>query len=371
MNRTGTLLIAAADVRFKQLITTALREDAHTLVEADDGRQVLTQYGQLRPDLVLLEVDLSGGEDLDVCRRLVAEYGDECAPLLFFASAATPEQIAEGFAAGASDFISKEATAEEIQARARSHLQTFLLLKEQKAMAEQLGRANAAKNRFIGMAAHDMRNPLVSIRGFSEFLMEGTVGPMPASQLALVTIIHGTSNAMIKTLNELLDVATIDAGQLKLQVSTHSLVDLVTKAIGQARIEARKKRSRIELLTPASQPVLAFDGDKIKQVIDALLSNAIKFSPPASVLTVAIEVTADGKSCGFLIRDQGPGMPPDALARLTTGRTVVAEETTTGEKTAGLGLIISRNIVAAHDGSIEATNREKGCEVRVRLPRVD
>lgn len=368
MTTTGTILVTTADAAFRALVTDALRDDEHTLVNATEASQVAAQYAELRPDLVLLDGDLTGHEGLEICRGLIAAWGDECAPILFFVAAARPEEIAAGFAAGASDFIPKGATAEEIRARARAHLQTFVLLKQQKAMAEQLARANAAKNRFIGMAAHDMRNPLVSIRGFSEFLIDGTVGPMPASQLALVSIIRGTSNAMIKTLNALLDVATIDAGELKLQISNHPFVDLVTKAVAQARIEARKKRSRIEFLTPASAPLVAIDGDKIKQVVDALLGNAIKFSPPASVITVGTERTPDGSSCGFFIRDQGPGMPPDALALLTTGKTDPSSESNAEEKSAGLGLIISRNIIAAHGGTISAENRQRGCEVRVRLP---
>lgn len=367
MSTSGTILFTAADAGFKMLVTTALGGDNHGLVEAVDGHAVQAQYAAVRPDLVLLDGDASAQAGLEICRALVSEHGDESAPILVFFSVVTPEEIAAGFAAGASDFISKHATAEEIRARARSHLQSFILLKEQQAMAEQLARTNAAKNRFIGMAAHDMRNPLVSIRGFSEFLIDGTVGPMPASQLALVSIIRGTSNAMINTLNALLDVATIDAGELKLQISNQPFVELVTKSVNQARIEARKKRSRIEFLTPASTPVLAMDGDKIKQVVDALLGNAIKYSPPASTITVATEMAADGSSCGFLVRDQGPGMPPDAIALLTTGK-AGTPETAGEEKSAGLGLIISRNIVAAHRGTITAENRQKGCEVRVRLP---
>jgi signal transduction histidine kinase len=217
------------------------------------------------------------------------------------------------------------------------------------------------------MAAHDMRSPLASIRGFAEFLLDGTFGTMPPVQLALVSIIHGTSNLMLKTVNELLDVATIEAGQLKLQLSSHNLADVVLKSVAQAKLEARKKRSRIELVEPVPSAVLTMDSDKVKQVIDNLLSNAIKFSPAAAVITIAIEA-GESDRCGFTVRDQGPGLPKPIQDWLSSDTATLAGAADTEEK-AGVGLIITRNIVRAHHGSISAENvAGRGCEIRVRLP---
>jgi signal transduction histidine kinase len=368
MSTAGTILLVALDDAFKQLVNTALREDSHQVIECSSGEQALQQYVNARPDLVLLDAELTGMNGVEICQHLIAVHGPDCAPIVFFATTSTPSAVAAGFAAGASDYLVKSSTTEEIRARVRSHLHNYVLLKQQKAMVEQLSRANAAKNRFVGMAAHDLRNPLASIRGFSEFLLDGTLGPMPSVQLALVSIIHGTSNVMIKTLNELLDVATIEAGQLKLQLSSHSLGEIVAKSIAQAKIEARKKRTRIDYTPSGESPVLTMDGDKVKQVVDNLLSNAIKFSPAASVITVTVDCGANGTTCGFAIRDQGPGMPATAQEKLQQRAGLAAEAPASDDKIAGLGLIICRNIVEAHQGRISAENLEKGCEVRVTLP---
>lgn len=368
MNAPGTILVATADRAFKAVVGTALQADGHRVLHVTDAAAALATYADQHPDLVLLDVDLPDRPGLDACEALIASQGAECAPIIFFATHTTPEQIASGLAAGAADYLAKAATTDEVRARVRSHLQSHMLLKEQIAIAEQLARANTAKNRFIGMAAHDMRNPLASIRGFAEFLMDGTMGPMPPSQLALVSIIHGTANIMIKTLNELLDVATIEAGQLKLQVSAHTFTELVTKSITQARIEARKKRTRIELTVPDASPVLSMDGDKMKQVVDNLLSNAIKFSPAAAVISVRIETTDD--DCTVVVRDQGPGLPDGIRQRFFGAGSRAPFEAAEGEKSAGIGLIICRNIVRAHRGTLTATNLpDRGCEIRMSLPR--
>jgi two-component system, sensor histidine kinase and response regulator len=370
MSSSATILLVTVDAAFAGHVSSPLTEEGCTISQVSSGKQAIETYAQAHPDLVLLDTELPDINGLETCRRLIAAHGEECAPIIFVAVKPVPVEIAAAFDAGAADYLAKISTADEIRARLRSHLQSYVLLKQQKSMVEQLSRANVAKNRFIGMAAHDMRNPLVSIRGFSEFLMDGTVGPMPAVQLALVSIIQGTSNLMIKTLNELLDVATIEAGQLKLQLGTHNLADLIAKSVAQSKIEARKKRSRIEFAPPATSPVLTIDGDKIKQIIDNLLSNALKFSPAASTITVTIDSSPETRTCSFAVRDQGPGIPDHERDKLFKNFGKLSTETTLEEKSTGLGLVICRNIVEAHQGRITAENLSpKGCEFRVVLPQ--
>lgn len=367
MSTSGTVLLVATDAAFHAMVAQALSPDGHRLLIVGSALDAVTTYEREKPDLVLFDLELPGMDGLETCRSLVTAHGETCAPIVFFSSNAKPTEIAAGFGAGATDYLTKMASADEIRARVNNYLANHVLITQQKALAEQLSQANASKNRFIGMAAHDMRNPLASIRGFAEFLMDGTFGSMPPVQLALVSIIHGTSNLMLKTVNELLDVATIEAGQLKLQLSSHNLADLVAKSVTQAKLEARKKRSRIEPADPLPSVVLTVDADKVKQVIDNLLSNAIKFSPAASSISIAIDPSADGW-CGFTVRDQGPGLPEHIREWLGGEVTTLAGTGETEEKP-GVGLIITRNIVRAHGGTMAAANLPaKGCEIRVRLP---
>jgi two-component system, sensor histidine kinase and response regulator len=369
MSAPGILLLVTADAAFAAQVSAPLTEEGCTISKITTAAEAIATCAQTNPDLILLDTELPDMNGLETCRRLIGAHGEDCAPIIFAAMKPMPVEIAAAFEAGASDYLTKTSTTDEIRARVRSHLQSYVLLKQQKTMVEQLTRANVAKNRFIGMAAHDMRNPLVSIRGFAEFLMDGTVGPMPAVQLALVSIIQGTSNLMIKTLNELLDVATIEAGQLKLQLGQHNLVELVQKSISQGKIEARKKRSRIEFAPPAAPIQSDIDGDKIKQVVDNLLSNAIKFSPAASVITVLVDASAEGRTCSFAVRDQGPGVSADFRAKLRASSSALTADPAQEEKSAGLGLTICRNIVAAHGGEMTVENLSpKGCEFRVVLP---
>lgn len=369
MSSPGTVLLVDDDVSVISFLSFALAQDGFMIAQATSGREALARYDEIQPDLIILDVGMPEMDGLTTCRHLIAAHGEECAPIIFYTSKIAPEEIAEGFEAGGADYLPKPSDINETRARVHSHIQSHLLAKQQHLLVEQLRRAHAAKNRFIGMAAHDLRNPLVSIRGFAEFLMDGTMGPMPTRQLALVSIIQGTSAVMLKTLNELLDVATIEAGQLQLQQAPHNLVDVIARSIAQSAIPARKKRAKILFEPPVEPIVVSLDADKMRQVIDILLNNAIQYSPAGEVVTVTLEASPTQNSCRVAVRDNGPGIPEEAREKLFRQLTGLAPESSSRDKNSGVGLIICRNIVDAHGGRIAAENLPgRGCELSITLP---
>jgi signal transduction histidine kinase len=234
-------------------------------------------------------------------------------------------------------------------------------------LVEQLSNANASKNKFLGMAAHDLRNPLASIRGLAEFLSDGTVGPLTPDQLDLVKTIHGASQSMLELVNELLDVATIEAGELRLQLESQDLGALLEKSVYLSNIEAAKKTTKIIFSASGGPSFALIDAAKIRQVIDNLISNAAKFSPPGSTITV--ELHAGFGRRGFSVKDQGPGIPESERDKLFKDFGRLSVQPTGGEKSTGLGLAICRKIIDAHGGMISAENLPGlGCEFRVTLP---
>ena len=273
----------------------------------------------------------------------------------------------EGLAAGGIDYLPKPIRPKEAVARIRTHLQIRGLLAEQRLLVGQLSKANAAKNRFLGMAAHDLRNPLASIRGLAEFLRDGVVGPLTPDQLDLVKTIHSASQEMLLLVDELLDVSAIEAGELKLAPEATDLAEIVAKQVHLANIEAAKKQTKIVILPHERPPLRRLDPNKIRHVVDNLLSNAVKFSPPGS--TINVEVAFLSGSLVFSVQDQGPGVTEGERDKLFKdfGRTSVRP--TAGEKSTGLGLAICRKIVDAHHGTITAENLPgRGCIFRVILP---
>jgi two-component system sensor histidine kinase/response regulator len=182
---------------------------------------------------------------------------------------------------------------------------------------DQLSKANAAKDRFLGMCAHDLRNPLSSIRGLAELLGEGAIGDITNEQKEIIQTIHGASQSMLQLVNELLDVATIEAGHLKLDKAPTSVVEIVERSVHLSNIEAAKKNTRIELVTAQGDPMVEVDRNKMRQVVDNLISNAVKYSPKGSIITVQIH--SDGVVAGFAIRDNGPGHPRERAPQALQG----------------------------------------------------
>ncbi|MES2692131.1 MAG: response regulator [Verrucomicrobiota bacterium] len=366
----GRKILVVDDDRLNiRILGGILKGENYVVAEADTGEKALDVYAEFEPHLVLLDVMLPGIDGFEACRRLKKQYGDKAAPVIFITAKSQSDDVVEGLEAGGSDYLPKPFKPKEVIARIRSHLHNQLLREQQHLLVDQLSRANSAKNRFLGMAAHDLRNPLASIRGLSEFLREGAVGPLTTDQLELVETIHSASQSMLDMVNELLDVATIESGELKLNREPHNLSDLIAKSAAHLNMEAAKKNTRVVFEPPATPVILSIDAPKMKQVVDNLLSNAAKYSPPGSIVTALIEIQAGTGSCQFAVRDQGPGIPEGERDKLFKDFSRLSVKPTGGEKSTGLGLAICRKIVEAHHGTIVAENLPgHGCEFRVTLP---
>lgn len=367
LNLHGRKILVVDDDRLNiRILVGILQTEGYQIAEAASGERALELYATFQPDLVLLDVVMPGIDGFTTCRQLHAKYGEFAAPVIFITAKNHSDDVVEGLAAGGVDYLPKPFRRKEALARIRTHLHNRLLVEQQKSLVDQLTQANAAKNRLLGMAAHDLRNPLASIRGLAEFLRDGTVGPLAADQLDLVNTIHDTSQSMLGLLNELLDVATIEAGELKVQRESQDLGELIEKAVYLNNINAARKNTKIVFTRPAKPALARIDAPKIKQVLDNLLSNAVKYSPPGS--RVVVSIAEYNSTFTLAVQDQGPGIPENERDRLFKDFGTLSVKPTAGEKSTGLGLAICRKIVDAHRGSIKAVNIAGGCEFSVTLP---
>ncbi|HVZ65650.1 MAG TPA: hybrid sensor histidine kinase/response regulator [Lacunisphaera sp.] len=360
-NLAGHKILVVDDDRLNiRILTGILQQEGGEVASADSGEAALTAYDEFHPDLVLLDVVMPGIDGFETCRTLKRRHGDACAPVIFITARSDSADVIEGLGAGGVDYLPKPFRPQETLARIRTHLYNRLLLL-------QLSKANAAKNKLLSMVAHDLRNPLASIRGLAAFLRDGAVGELTAEQRDLAGTIHEASQSMLQLVNEILDVSVIESGELKLRFEPCVLASLVEKSVHLNNINAAQKGTSITLTANAPLRTVQIDAPKIKQVVDNLLSNAVKFSPPGALIRV--EVTAGDADCSVAVRDQGPGIPEEERHKLFQdfGRTSVRP--TGGEHSTGLGLAICRKIVEAHQGTITAENLPGGgCEFKFTLP---
>ena len=364
----GRRILAVDDDRINlRIIGGILRHEGYEISEADSGEAALEAYATFQPNLVLLDVMMPGIDGFTTCRTLKKTYGDKCAPVIFVTAKSEADDVVMGFDAGGVDYLTKPFRPKEVVARIRTHLTNQQLAEQQKLLVNQLSKANADKDRFLGMCAHDLRNPLSSIRGLAELMAEDAVGGMTEEQRDIIQTIHGASQSMLQLVNELLDVATIEGGHLKLDKQPTSVVEIVERSVHLSNMEAAKKESRIEMVTTDGFPMIDVDRNKMRQVVDNIISNAVKYSPKGSIIHVVIHSNAT--SAGFAVRDCGPGIPESERHMLFKDFGRLSARPTAGEKSTGLGLAICRKIVEAHKGSIAVENLpEGGAEFSVSVP---
>ena len=350
-----------------RILQRILERDGFQVAWFDSGEGFLEASEHDAFDLILLDVVLPGVDGLEVCRRWKASPGHAEIPVIFITARSGAEDVVAGFEAGGADYIPKPFQPSETLARVRTHLRMRELIIEQAEIIARLDAAVRARNRLLGVTAHDLRNPLISIRGFGEMLRDGMVGELNEDQQEMVSSVASAAAAMLTQIDDLLDLAAVDAGELKLDIEEHDLGDLMEKTIYLYRGRADGKQISLKPHAFSAAVTARFDLGRMRQVVENLISNAIKFSPAG--LEVSLEWGVSGAGVYFAVRDEGPGIPEAERDRLFQHYGKTSVRPTAGEKSTGLGLAICRKIVEAHGGAIEATNLPgRGCEFKVTLP---
>jgi two-component system, OmpR family, sensor kinase len=214
----------------------------------------------------------------------------------------------------------------------------------------ELEKLNEQKNRILGMAAHDLRNPLSVIQSYSEFLEDEAGNVLNAEQREFVAIIKATSEFMLRLVTDILDVTSIEAGRLKLDRQPTDLVGLISHNVKLNRVLAGPKGIAVELDPLPPLPLMPVDAAKIEQVLNNLVGNATKFSHRGT--TVRVRVTGAEDVVTVAVEDQGPGIPAADLPKLFKPFGKASVRSTAGEQSTGLGLAIVRNIIEGHGGRI-------------------
>ena len=215
---------------------------------------------------------------------------------------------------------------------------------------QQLLELNELKNKFLGMATHDLRNPLSSIKGYLDLFLTGSLGELTLDQREVLNDMNQSSDIMLGLINDLLDVTAIEMGNLQLKRKPTKLGELLHAVQASLRLLGNAKSIEIKVDIPISLPLLHIDQARIKQVLTNLITNAVKYSFSRSVIFLRARVFE--KEVWISVKDQGQGIPVEEMRHLFKDFSRTSVKPTAGEKSIGLGLAITRRIVEAHGGII-------------------
>jgi signal transduction histidine kinase len=239
----------------------------------------------------------------------------------------------------------------------------FAAAQRDRARAEE---SNRLKDEFLAQLSHELRTPLNAIVGWVHLLRGGTLDG-PKRERALETV-ERNARAQTQLIDDLLDVARITSGKLRLEVGALELAGLVESAIDAARPAAEAKGLRLEAaLDPAAGPVVG-DSERLLQVFGNLLTNAIKFTPRGG--EVRVELAPAGPWAEIAVADTGQGIAPDFLPLVFERFRQADGSITRAHGGLGLGLSIVKHLVELHGGTVAAESEGPGRGARfvVRLP---
>ena len=220
------------------------------------------------------------------------------------------------------------------------------------------------KDDFLHYVTHDLRNPLGSVVGFIDVLLKGTAGVLNTEQQSIVSSIKRSTSRLMSMINNILDIAKMESGRIRLGLKTVSLAGIGGRAIAILESLAKGKEISVQLLA-GEEYSLEVDPDMIERVMVNLLGNAIRYTPQHGTITIAI--MDQGHELRVCVQDTGEGIPPEYLERIFQ-----KFEQVTGQRRGGtgLGLTIARFFVSAHLGRIWVESEvNKGSRFYFTLPK--
>lgn len=319
------------------------------IIEAGDVKEAENILQQYPVDLIFLDNILPGKNGIEWCEELRKSEAYEWIPILGFSNC---QEVALKFIqAGADDYIAKPLVPNEVIVRTKNQLRRLALSMQLKESIRKEKALNRRKNRLLGMAGHDLRNPIATIMEYASLLKEASFNKDLVEKS--IDRIYAHANHMSSLLNDILDVSSIESGVIELKKEKVILNELLQERIKYMSTLARAKNIEghfVNRIEDGTKIEIVADPNRLSQVVDNLLSNAIKYSNPNSRYEIILDKCDEGAFVEVV--DHGQGIPEEELPGVFDEFKKTSAKTTGGEKTTGLGLAIVKKLIERHDGKV-------------------
>ena len=229
-------------------------------------------------------------------------------------------------------------------------------------------RANRAKSNFLANVSHELRTPLNAIIGFSEMLGGGYCGPLTDKQGEYVGDVHVAAQRLLALINDILDLSKLEAGKHELTEEVIDLAEIVRRSAHDMREEIRKAGLTAEVDVATAPPAVLGDAPKLRQVVDNLLANAIKFTEGGGAIRLNVSQCGDG-GVELAVADTGIGIAEDDIPKIFKPFEQIDSDRARLHKGTGLGLPLVKGLVELHNGTVAVNSTPgAGTVVTVKLP---
>jgi len=343
-----------------QIVGAVLGKLGHEIIPASDGATALKRVALRMPDLILLDLLMPGMNGFEVCLQLKLNLEWKEIPVIFLSAADDKDMIVRALNSGGVDYITKPFNQAELISRVRTQLALKTARDRLKQLAED-------KDELLGILAHDLKNYLGGIN-MSADLMSGQIAGFKNERLTQLTdnMVRSSAVAMAFVKEFLANSATDHGFVLKPTVV--NLTEIATAAVAQYQEAARRKKIKIQTDFPPVAVIARADVSALDQILDNLISNALKFSPPDKRIFISVRPAGNRAEC--VVRDEGPGFTAEDKEKMFRRYGRLSARPTDGEPSTGLGLSIVRKLVQAMDGDLLCESKpEQGAAFIIRLPR--
>ncbi len=350
------------------LLERMLKRQGFDVLKASSGKECLALSASEHPDLIVLDVAMPVMNGFETLKYLKAnEITKDIPVIILTANSKDAKSIEEGFSLGADEYLTKPIDQDELIARVRSILRVVKAERE----VEQL------KADFQSMLVHDLRSPLSVIIGVLQLGARGDLDRNPSERKEFMHSALETSQRMLGLINDILDVAKIEAGKIQINKQPNDLNAIIGGAVGRLKLLAREKEINLRVEQTEDIMICECDSGKIDQVVTNLLSNAIKFTPNNGEIVIRIYRQAFGEETAGLkgeyialdVSDTGVGISMEELPLIFDRYRQAKNAKGTAHKGTGLGLTIVKRISEAHGGRVFVeSSLGKGTKFTVLIP---
>jgi signal transduction histidine kinase/DNA-binding response OmpR family regulator len=234
----------------------------------------------------------------------------------------------------------------------------------------ELAQAARLKDEFLASMSHELRTPLNAVLGLSEALQEGIYGPINERQRKSMRSIEASGRHLLSLINDILDVAKIEAGKVELSVGPVSVESVCRAGLGLVKQSAHKKRLKVSSSFDSTVGIIQADERRLKQVLVNLLSNAVKFTPESGTIGLEVEGDAQAHVVHVTVWDTGIGISSEGIERLFQPFVQLDSSLSRQYDGTGLGLVLVKRITEMHGGSISVESQPgQGSRFTVSFPR--
>jgi CheY-like chemotaxis protein len=371
----GRILVVDDHAEVAEIIRKDLEDDGHRVVVARSLDQATGLAREDDPfDLAIVDVMLGPDSGYDLAAELVSRSGEYLPVLLVTAGEIDRER---GFAAGADDFVAKPIDPAELVARARSLIRVGRAIRSQGRAArerseayEKLAELDRLKSDFLSTVSHELRTPLNTIILLSHLIeREGKNPADEERRLHDIHVIRESAETLLRMINNILDLARLEAGQRDLHPQRVPLRPLIRETVDLLEPLAREKGLELQTEISAEVPESAvLDREKVSRVLINLLSNAVKYTQRG---TVTVRASRWQESISLEVEDTGNGVPAHLVATVFEPFRQIRTGDGDAPRGTGLGLTISKQLVELMGGDLIFVSREgKGTRVSLTLPEL-